>query len=240
MRRGYESSKGNGKENTIMKSKFNVSGMSCAVCVNHVEKSVNKLDGVKKVNVSLLSNSMIVEYDNNVLDHKKIIESVKKAGYGCMIDDGKLVNKDKINVRRTKLIISLVLMVILLYLSMGHMINLPHIHDSFINGIVQLIVLIPIIIINFFFFSDGFNKLFKKAPNMNSLVAIASVASTLYGIYILILVGMHKIHHPDFYFESAGTNFIISSIDLVVFPLDLYSIYFPKETSAKTVPADSK
>ena len=199
-----------------MKQKFRVEGMFCASCVAHVEKSVKKLDGIVKVNVSLLTNSMIVEYDQEKIDEELIISAVNKGGYKAFIDDGRIVSDKKVKNKFIKLVASLILMVILLYVSMGPMINLPlpYFKDNNIAlGILEMVLVLPICILNGFFFIDGFKKLFKLAPNMSSLIAIASTASLIYSIYVFIMFIINPdMSHLHYYFESCGT--ILSLVSL--------------------------
>jgi Cu+-exporting ATPase len=97
-----------------MKKKFLVKGMFCAACVSHVDKSVNKINGVNKVNVSLLSNCMIVDYDETKVSEKDIINAVNKVGFEAFLDDNRIVTDSKVKNRRNGLITSLILMFILL------------------------------------------------------------------------------------------------------------------------------
>ena len=108
-----------------MKKKFLVKGMFCAACVSHVDKSVSKINGVNKVNVSLLSNCMIVDYDETKVSENDIINAVNKVGFEAFLDDNRIVTDSKVKNRRKGLIVSLILMLILLYVSMGPMIGLP-------------------------------------------------------------------------------------------------------------------
>ncbi len=203
-----------------MKQKFDIEGMFCSACVNHVHKAVTKLNGIISVNVNLVNNSMIVIYDEGIVNNHEIIESVKNAGYKASIYDSKkkLVNEKDLKNKKIKLIISLCLMIILMYVSMGKMLNIwvPFNNDALYNGILQLVLLIPICILNFFFFKDGYNKIFKLNPNMSSLIAIASTGSIIYGLYGLILLIIAKVNGEvvsyDLYFESAGT--ILSLVSL--------------------------
>ncbi len=206
-----------------MKKKFSVKGMSCSACVSSVEKAVLKLDDVKNVNVSLLNNSLELETEN--LTDEIIMQAVKKAGYKISKYENKYTEESRI--KKEKLIISVIFLILLLYIAMGSMIGLPL--PSFLMGIdnvlyfiiTQIILLIPIIILNFHYFKSGYYKLFKGHPNMDTLVAVGSTASILYGIFaiIMIIIGIknndiqlvHK-YHMDLYFESAGTIVTVVSI----------------------------
>ena len=202
-----------------MKQKFNVYGMHCAACVSHVDKAVSKIEGVNKVNVSLLSNCMIVQYDDTQVNENDIINAVKKVGFSAYKDGTKIVNQNNVKNRKIGLIVSLIFMFILLYVAMGPMIGLPIFvfleENIVISGIVQLVLLCPIVIINSNFYIDGYKKLFKRAPNMNTLVAIGSTAAVLFGIYTIICAGFNPGEHSkhmELYIESAGTIVTLVSL----------------------------
>lgn len=181
-----------------MKQKFIVTGMSCAACSARVEKAVAPL--ANEVNVNLLAGTMTADYD---CDTNSIINAVKDAGYGCeLFKIKKSDDSSEIKNMKKRVIVSVVFLIPLMYLSMAHMIGykLPWIlGDKIPNGIGQLIFLLPIIVINFKFFTNGFKSLFKLNPNMDSLVAIGSGASLVYSI-----VSMIFFEHGHLYFESSG------------------------------------
>ena len=206
-----------------MKEKYDVSGMSCAACVAHVEKAVSGVEGVQHCQVSLLTNDMIVEYDENVTGAEAIIASVEKAGYGASLPQapGKKnstaeVKTDVLEEMRKRLISSFVLMMLLMVVSMGHMVSLtlPSFIEAPLNfALTQLLLTLPVIFINRHFFISGFKSLAMKAPNMNALIAIGSGAALVYGIFAMYMMGygysindmelVHHYHH-DLYFESAS------------------------------------
>lgn len=181
-----------------MKQKFLVTGMTCAACSARVEKAVTPISNT--VSVNLLAGTMVAEYD---CDTQDIIDSVVKAGYGCEIFRIQKTNNDKeIKEMKKRVIISVVFLIPLMYLSMAHMIgySLPWILGEHMpNAIGQLIFLIPIIIVNRKFFTNGFSALFKFDPNMDSLVAVGSGASLIYS-----LISMFAFSNHHLYFESAG------------------------------------
>lgn len=196
-----------------MKERFNVTGMSCAACSAAVERAVSRLDGVSEVSVNLMSNDMTVEYDGSEKTVKSIINAVQAAGYGAspktnakasMNDDHGQKNM------KHRLIWSVALLVPLMYIAMGHMIGLPYphalMHNPGLLGYLELIFTIPIIIINFKYFTKGFKSLFKLSPNMDSLIAIGAAASVIYSLYamasVMINGGSEGMTH--YYFESAG------------------------------------
>ena len=206
-----------------MKKQFLIKGMSCASCVAHVEKAAKSLDGVCEVNVSLLNNTLTLE--TQTVSDDAIIKAVKKAGFKASKYEIKYEKES--NIKKEKLIISVVFLILLMYVAMGSMLGLPL--PSFLEGpenslyfiLAQVVLLIPIIILNFNYFSSGYIKLFKGKPNMDTLVAVGSTASILYGIFstIMIIIGLnnnnmdmiHK-YHMDLYFESAGTICTVVSI----------------------------
>lgn len=218
----------------MQKTKFNIQGMTCSSCQAHVQKAVEKLDGTKKVNVNLLSNSMIVEYEEKTLDDKKIIEAVRNAGYQASIfnnnsNDYKMQNEDEtIKSMKKRLIISICFWIPLMYVAMYHMfydwfeIQIPRVIQNLFHGpenaitfgFTQILLLIPIVYVNRNYFIVGFKRLFKLNPNMDSLIAIGSSSAIIYGIYAIYMIGFGLGHNDldlvlrfsnDLYFESAGT-----------------------------------
>lgn len=181
-----------------MKQKFIVTGMSCAACSARVEKAVSPIS--ESVSVNLLAGTMTAEYS---CDTKEIMDAVKKAGYGCEpFKLKKSDNRAEIDEMKKRVIISIVFLVPLMYLSMAHMLGytLPWILGRHMpNAIGQLIFLVPILIVNRKFFTNGFSALFKLNPNMDSLVAVGSGASLIYS-----LISMFAFENHHLYFESAG------------------------------------
>ena len=207
-----------------MKKKFKITGMSCAACQAHVNKAVNKLN-VNECNVNLISNTMEVDYDETKLNENDIINAVIKEGYGASIlDENYLETTSKtVDKKKRNLIISIILLIILMYFSMGSMINLPSFTQNagLINVIIQVILSSIIIGLNFHYYTSGFKKLIKLSPNMDSLVALGSSASYLYGIYnfirmIIALINkdLDNAHHysMNLYFESAAMIVTLVSV----------------------------
>ncbi|BBF43217.1 lead, cadmium, zinc and mercury transporting ATPase [Lachnospiraceae bacterium KM106-2] len=211
-----------------MDEKYTVTGMTCSACSAHVEKSVGKLEGVSNVSVSLLTNSMTVTHDDTV-SSEEIIQAVEKGGYGAApMNQSKdsSVKRDvaketeehnKAHLRR--LIWSFVFLIPLFYLSMGHMMGapLPAIflgHDNaLVFAFTQFLLTLPIIFLNFHYFTNGFKNLWRLSPNMDTLIAIGSSAAILYGVAAIYLIGyglghgemeLVKKYHMDLYFESGG------------------------------------
>ena len=225
-----------------MKQKFNVEGMTCSACSSHVDKAVKKLEGVIYCNVNLLSNTMEVEFDENVLQINDIMDAVNIAGYKAYINKEKVAKKKDTSL--IKLIICFSLLIILMYITMGHMIglNLPKFLSGTNNAVkyalVQLIIIIPILIIYNRFFVSGYKKLFKLAPNMDSLIAVGATASIIYGIFAVVrmIQGLNSgnlelvdEYRHNLYFESAGMI-----LTLVSFGKYLESMSKKKTTNAIT------
>lgn len=207
-----------------MKLEFDVYGMTCSACSAHVEKAVKKVDGAENVSVNLLANKLSVEYSKNAED---IISAVRSAGYDASLKsknknttDKKPQNiKDDTESMKRRLITSLVFMVPLFYISMGNMLGLPmpnfFVGDKniLILAFTQLLLALTIAYINRKFYQIGFKMLFKRSPNMDTLVALGSSAAIIYGIFAIYRVAhgmgvqdmelVHKYSH-DLYFESAG------------------------------------
>ena len=190
--------------------KFEVGGMTCAVCSARVESAVSKMKGVSSCQVNLLTASMVVEGDAS---DKEIISAVKKAGYTC-----KPVGKSRENgesgerVRLLRrLILSFALLLPLMYISMGGMLSLPlfFLEGRFVLlAVIQALFSALVLAVNFKFFKSGFSALFRLSPNMDSLVALGSGASYLYSLVRLIqmmLMPQHSEHYyHDLYFEAAA------------------------------------
>lgn len=206
-----------------MMKKFNVTGMSCAACSSRVEKAVSKVNGVKSVSVSLLTNSMGVE---GSASDESIIAAVEKAGYGASVAGGEkkqsaeneqLKDKDT-PVLMHRLIASVGFLAVLMYISMGHMMlgwPLPNFFtDNHIAmGLVQLLLCVIIMVINQKFFINGFKGLIHRSPNMDTLVALGSGASFVYSVYALFAMTDAQVkgnadlvmsYMHEFYFESAA------------------------------------
>jgi P-type Cu+ transporter len=215
----------------MIREKFDVTGMTCASCVAHVEKSVSKLEGVTAVHVNLLNNSMTVSFDELKLGADIIEKSVSDAGYEAHIQNNQVSSasnfyskidniKDEQKKMRTRLIVSLVFLILLLYISMGHMLGIPFpgklnlMEHPLFASLLQLWLTLPIIYANRRYFITGFKTLFKASPNMDSLIAIGSSAAFIYGLFAIYKIWtatvqgdfetMMKFSH-DLYFESGAT-----------------------------------
>lgn len=203
---------------------YNVTGMSCASCVARVEKAVNKVDGVTSCSVNLLTNSMSVDGDVKSSD---VISAVEKAGYGASLkgnsskenksSDEPLKDTETPKLKK-RLFSSLVFLLLLMYISMGHMMwgfPLPSIlaNNHIVMGLIQLLLTGIIMVINQKFFISGFKALIHRSPNMDTLVALGAGASFIYSVYALFAMTNAQVNNDmslvmkymdEFYFESAG------------------------------------
>ena len=212
-----------------MKQTFNVSGMTCSACSAHVEKAVCRLEGVAEVNVSLLTNSMQVTYDEDAASSEAIIAAVKNSGYGASLPQAagtaapavrqEDVMAGELAQMKHRMVWSFAFLIPLFYISMGHMMGAPL--PGFLTGMdnalafafTQLLLTLPIMYLNDKYYKVGFKTLFRGAPNMDSLIAVGSMAAVAYGVFAIYQIGFGLGHgdgdlvakyHMDLYFESAG------------------------------------
>ena len=201
--------------------KFNITGMSCAACVSRVEKAVNGVMGVESCSVNLLTNSMKVE---GSAEPQAIIDAVAGAGYGASVagasvkaeENDTLKDRETPKLRR-RLIYSLGFLVLLMYVSMGHVMwgfPLPSFFENnqIAIGILQMLLSGIVLVINQKFFVNGFKGLIKGSPNMDTLVALGSGVSYAYSVVCLFLMtqGHHLLH--DLYFESAAMILVLITV----------------------------
>ena len=197
-----------------MTEKFVVTGMTCAACAAHVEKAASSLDGVDSAAVNLMLGTLVCTYDGDKVSPQAIITAVEAAGYGAApADDAKrdLRREQEAAARAMgrRLLWSVVCLVPLFYLSMGHMMGLPvpsvlH-HQPLLAALVQLALCLPILILNRSYFTVGFSRLLQGSPNMDSLVALGAAAGLVYSLIEMGLLAAGQLTGmPDLYFESAG------------------------------------
>ena len=191
-----------------MKQRFDIEGMSCAACAAKIEHSLAKLDGIKRVEVNLMRNFAFVEYDSPATTGT-IIDAVNKLGYRAFIpsETAKPKNSEADTLKK-RFIASLIFTLPLFYISMGHMLGLPltdFTDNAMIFAAVQLLLALPVMLINISFFTRGFRALVKLAPNMDSLIAIGSSASFIYSVYLMLSASSAAAPHSlHLYFESAA------------------------------------
>ena len=218
----------------MQKEKFRVTGMTCAACQANVTKAAQKVEGVASADVNLIAGTLTATYDEAVTDPQAIIAAVNAVGYGASLlnaqkNDGdgfrgqwesrKNQAKEEEITLRNRLIWSLVLLIPLMYLAMGHMVGLPlpaiflGTENAPIAAFTQLLITLAVVAINFKFFRVGFKALLHRAPNMDSLVSVGATASLVYGVFALyrMMYGlghdqMELVHHysHQLYFESAA------------------------------------
>lgn len=210
-----------------MKNKFDITGMSCAACSANIEKKVGKISGVSEASVSLLQNSMEVEYDEKAASADEIMRTVQAIGYGATLkgEAGKTkeskadMEENEATKVRFRLVWSIILLVPLMYIAMGHMMGLPL--PEFLSGmenavsfaLAQMLITIPIMYLNRKFFEVGFKALWQRVPNMDSLVAVGAMAAFVYGAFAIFRMSyglgqgdmdLIMMYQSDLYFESAG------------------------------------
>ncbi len=208
--------------------------MSCAACVAHVEHQTQKISEIQSFSVSLLTNSLTVEFPDGTDEEKlfsNLKKELKKAGYGLELQGSSKKDISEKEYRRSikKLIASCILTALLMIVAMGHMfgIPMPHIFHThpYLFALLQLALTVPVIIINFKFFKSGFLALFHRAPNMDSLVAIGSGASTVYGIVAVVILlyadltsnsALIELYRHNLYFEGAAMILTLVSLGKVL------------------------
>ena len=221
-----------------MKKKFDVQGMTCSACQAHVQKALEKVDGVNSVSVNLLKNNAVVEYDESVCNEQKLSLAVENAGYKLIAETGSTpqVSPAKKDYTLAKLISCIVLLLVLMYFSMGNMMwgfPAPKVFDHHANpmgfALLQFLLVLPILFIYRRYFSSGFKKLFRLKPNMDSLIAVGATASLVYGIFALFMISYAQAmvsagtdaehwnavlmtYHDSLYFESAGMILTLVSL----------------------------
>ena len=239
----------------MAKEKYNITGMSCAACSAKVERVVGKLDGVENVSVNLLTNSMQVEYKEDKLSSNDIIKNIADVGYGASLATATKQKKEEKSIKKTnddaiasmkfRLKVSIVFLAILMYFSMGSMIGLPL--PKFLSGegnpvgfaLTQLLLVLPVMYVNRKYYISGFKSLFHLSPNMDTLIAVGTVAAFTYGVIAIYVMGyalnnadMHTVteYRMNLYFESV--SMILTLITLGKF--------FETGSKARTTDAISK
>ena len=208
-----------------MKLKYIVTGMTCAACSARVEKVSKAVAGVNNVEVNLLAGKMAVEADSADVSGQ-IEQAVRDAGYGIRLDDGKQINQktetpqtDALKEMKKRIIGSAVFLVILMYFTMGHMAGLPLPHwyhgtqNAMVAALLQVLLTLPAVYLNRVYFTRGIKALWKRSPNMDSLIAVGSGAALVYGVVVLFLMAAAlgrgdltavEAYSGDLYFESAA------------------------------------
>ena len=216
-----------------MTRKYDVTGMSCAACSARIEKVVGKLEGVKSVTVNLLMNNMTVDFDENTLNDDKIIQAVIGAGYGASLPREenapqttaeKTVNPadEELASMKTRLIWSIVFLVPLMYVAMGHMLHLPmpfwlHGEGNYLtNALVQLLLCVPVLFLNRKFYVVGLKALWKRSPNMDSLIAVGSGAALISGLVAVFRMSYGYGHGDLAIVDRYAHNLYIESAAMIL------------------------
>ena len=189
-----------------MKEKFSVTGMSCAACSAGIERTLNKINGVTCAEVSLMGESMQVEYDERAVSRDEIIGAVIGLGYGVKeFEENPLkVAQAQPQKLKKRFFLSLLFLLPLMYFSMGGMIGLPQ-PNLKISVLLQMLLAVAVIVIDFKFFTSGTKALLKRVPNMDTLVAMGSAISFLYSFVYTILLLVNKVDgHIHLFYESAA------------------------------------
>lgn len=189
-----------------MKEKFAVSGMSCAACSAGIERVVRRLKGVNKADVSLMGESMTVEYDEILVKKEDIFSAVIELGYGISDYNENVLQerKPEPNKLKKRFLLSLAFLLPLMYFSMGGMVGLPQPSEK-VSVTLQMLLAVAVIVIDFKFFTSGTKALIKGAPNMDTLVAMGSGISFLYSFVFTVFIYLGKLDgHFHMFYESAA------------------------------------
>ena len=222
-----------------MKVKFSVEGMSCAACSASVERVSKRVEGVTNAEVNLLAKTLVVECEKDTPElRQKIITAVEKAGFSAapadqkadetaIIKEDKKKEKSEAENMKRRLIASVAILAVLMYLTMGHMVGLPvprvfhGTENLVVFAFTQLLLTLPIVYLNRKFYIVGFKALWNRSPNMDSLVAVGSAAALIYGVFAIYMIGyglghgdpeLAKTYGSNLYFESAAMILTLVSV----------------------------
>lgn len=200
--------------------KLKIEGMTCAACAKTIKRITKKLDGIIESNVNFATETLNISYDPSKLKVLEVKKAVEKAGYKVVeeettVDIDKERKEKEIKLLWNKFIISAIFTVPLLIITMGHMFGepigfrLPEFIDPMMNprnfAMIQLLLVLPVIIVGYKFFTVGFKALIRRSPNMDSLIAIGTSAAFLYGIFAIVQIyNGNTDYAKDLYFEAAG------------------------------------
>ncbi|MDW7668761.1 MAG: heavy metal translocating P-type ATPase [Bacillota bacterium] len=231
-------------DKSVRKITIPINGMTCASCANAIEKAVNKLPGIKEVSVNFATEKAKVVYDSSKTRISEIKDAISKAGYKPLeIQTGEQIDYEKEHREKErkslwkKYLVAVIFSVPLIYIAMGHLFGapLPEIVNPSVNplnfGLIQLILVIPIILAGYRFYTVGLSRLVKREPNMDSLIAIGTGAAFIYGVYAVVQIASGNVEYAqDLYFETAG----------VIIALILLGKYLESVTKGKTSEAIKK
>ena len=246
--------------------KFTITGMSCSACSTRVEKAVNKLDGIDKASVNLLTNSMQADYDESVVSQQDIIKAVIDAGYGASpADTGSSSSsgapqksasdlaKEEMKSMKQRLIGSIIFLIPVMYISMYHMFNewfglpIPNFMHYIFHGpqnaitfaFTQFLLILPILYLNRKYYINGFRNLFEGAPNMDSLVGLGSMAAALYGVFAIFRMSWGLGHGDLALVSQYSMNLYFESAGMIVTLIDIGK-YLEARAKGKTSTAIEK
>ena len=205
---------GFGIEENLEFVKLRIEGMTCASCVNNIESSLRKINGIREITVNLTTETALVRYDRDVITIKEIMKSIERIGFKAAFIDRErdIYEKErKLKLQWYQLLAAIGFMVPLLYVAMGPMIGLPlpsfldHMSEPLNYALVQLVLLIPIVVIARRFYLKGIPLLLRRKPNMDSLVAIGTISAMVYSLYSMYtIIKMGHSAMKGLYFETAG------------------------------------
>ena len=199
----------------MMIKKFSITGMTCSACSAGIERTISRLSGVHSAEVSLMNESLKVDFEESILNESDIIQAVIDLGYGATLQDEKtlLAKKTSSNGLGKRFLLSILFLVPLMYFSMGGMIGLPQ-PTVVISACIQALLSLVIIGINFKFFSSGTKALLKGVPNMDTLVSMGSAVSFIYSLVltILYLVSPTQHHLAHLFYESAAMILVLVTL----------------------------
>ncbi len=229
-----------------MKKQYDIDGMTCTACALTVERQLTKVTGVSRVNVNYASEKMVVEYDELLVNEDKLRQEVLDIGYELVLEQQETNSKSKIKEHKEKLklrlIISLIFTIPLFYISMGPMLGVivpdffaDH-NNALMIALIQLLITIPVMIVNSEFYIVGFRTLYKRAPNMDSLVAVGTSAAFVYGVFVIFMLAygysyqdmnLISMYRHELYFESV----------VVILTLITLGKFFEARAKGKTLKA---
>ncbi|SYZ79297.1 heavy metal translocating P-type ATPase [Trichococcus shcherbakoviae] len=230
--------------NTVKKT-FNIEGMTCASCAQTIEKATQKLRGVNLSSVNLATEKLVVEYDPGMVNLTDIIKAVMDSGYEAheevatadTVDQDKEKKQKEIKSLWNRFLISALFTAPLLYIAMGHLVNAPL--PDFINpmmnpeafAIVQLVLTLPVVVVNSKIYRNGFKALSKGHPNMDSLISLGTSAAFLYGVFATVMIFLGEVAYAnELYYETAA----------VILALIVLGKYLETLTKGKTSEAIKK
>ena len=226
-----------------MKLRFRVTGMTCAACSARVEKAAANVPGVDKAEVNLLQGSLRVYAESDAVV-AAVVEAVSKAGYGASKEGAQpqQVTASPVKEMKLRLVLSIVFLAVLMYFTMGHMIGIPLTHwmhateNAVVSALMQLLLTLPVVYLNRIYYSRGLKALWHRNPNMDSLIAVGSMAALIYGVVALFRMAWALGHGQLDTVQSYSQNLYFESAAMI---LTLVTVGKFLETGAKDKTADA-